>query len=122
MFGRVGHSYTIGGGGVNKCLLDFMGLDRALTPAERKRIAPKRKEPTPSGHYLPPGTGPEGETCGSCAHLVRKQLAGTYLKCGLNRDRWTGGGKTDVRARDAACKAWASAETIRAEGAAFQTM
>lgn len=32
---------------------------------------PKRK-PTPArGYAASPGTGPEGETCGSCRHLVR---------------------------------------------------
>jgi len=58
------------------------------------------------GHAAVPGTGPEGETCRSCAHLVRKEMASTYLKCGLMRAYWTGGQGTDVRARDAACRRW----------------
>jgi hypothetical protein len=33
-------------------------------------------------------------------------MAKTYFKCGLNRAKWTGGGKTDVRARDQACREW----------------
>lgn len=79
-----------------------------LTRAQRRRLKPysvgKR------GHVAPPGTGPEGETCGSCRHLFRNQLAKTYLKCGLNQAKWTGGAKTDVRARDAACSLWETKE------------
>lgn len=63
------------------------------------------------GHAAPPGTGPEGETCGSCVHLVRRQMAKTYFKCGLERARWTGGGGTDVRAKDAACRRWTKEDT-----------
>lgn len=66
----------------------------------------KRKGPVPRGHVYPPGTGPKGETCGGCKHCVRRRLAKTYLKCGLNRANWTGGGATDIRAKDPACKFW----------------
>lgn len=66
----------------------------------------KRRDPIPSGHFGVKGTGPAGETCGSCKHLCRNQLAKGYLKCGLNRAKWTGGRKSDVRARDAACRHW----------------
>ena len=66
----------------------------------------KRKDPTPAGYAAPPGTGPEGETCGGCRNLVRQEYAKTYLKCGLNLERWTGGRKTDVLARSPACAKW----------------
>lgn len=79
--------------------------DRALTPRER-RLLRGRKSSVPSGHAHTPGTGPAGETCGSCLSLVRKRMGKTYLKCGKNRAGWTGGGKSDVRARDAACNKW----------------
>lgn len=75
-----------------------------------------RKGPVPRGHVMPPGSGPQGETCGSCGHLVRKRMSGTYLKCGLNRANWTGGGGSDVRARDAACSSWAKGATTEEEG------
>jgi hypothetical protein len=58
------------------------------------------------GHAAVPGTGPAGETCGSCANLERLSMAKTYLKCGLMRAYWTGGEGTDVRAGDAACRRW----------------
>ena len=76
-----------------------------LTPEQRRRLALASKKKK-TGHAWAPGTGPEGETCGSCKHLVRKHMAKTYLKCGLMRGQWTGGGGTDVRARDPACKKW----------------
>lgn len=66
----------------------------------------KPKKPKKHGHAALPGTGPEGETCGSCANLARKVMARTYLKCGLMRAYWTGGTGSDVRAADAACRRW----------------
>jgi hypothetical protein len=83
---------------------DLFGLDRALTPDERKKLF--RRDPEPRGHAWTPGTGPVGETCGSCQHLARNRMAKTYLKCGKNKSRWTRGRASDVRARDLACKFW----------------
>lgn len=56
-----------------------------------------------------PGTGPEGETCGTCAHLVHTGNSGRYLKCGLMRKDWTHGPGTDLRARWPACSKWEKA-------------
>lgn len=85
--------------------VDFEALNAAPPVGRRK----KRRDPIPSGHAWAKGTGPEGETCGSCQHCVRKRLAKTYLKCGKNRAAWTGGRKSDIRAKDAACKFWEAA-------------
>lgn len=74
-----------------------------LPPSALKARQPKLKK---HGHAAVPGTGPEGETCGSCASLVRKEMSRVYLKCGLMQAHWTGGSGTDVRARDAACRRW----------------
>ena len=75
-----------------------------LTELQRKQLARSRKK---TGLYAAqPGTGPESETCGTCAHLVRKQMAKTYLKCGLCKAQWTGGGGTDIKARSPACSKW----------------
>lgn len=76
-----------------------------LTEAEAYALL-KRKATQPRGYAAPPGTGPVGETCGSCKHLFRNHLAKTYLKCGLNRARWTGGPGTDILAKAPACKFW----------------
>lgn len=88
----------------------------AMTDAERRRMR-RRAYSVPRGHAMPPGTGPEGETCGSCRHLVRNRMAKTYLKCGRNEAAWTGGPKSDVRARDAACGKWEPADTHTTTGA-----
>lgn len=60
----------------------------------------------PRGYAAPPGTGPQGETCGTCQHIVRKMMGKTYLKCGANRANWTGGIASDIRARSPACRLW----------------
>lgn len=83
--------------------MNLFGLDRALTPTERKALAAK---PKLGGHAAPPGTGPKGETCGSCEHICHKRMAKTYLKCWRNQANWTGGSKSDIRARDPACSKW----------------
>lgn len=62
------------------------------------------------GYAASPGTGPKGETCGSCAHLYRKRMGKTYLKCDLMAAIWTGGHGTDVLSRSSACMKWESPE------------
>lgn len=84
---------------------DILKLDRALTPAERRALFHKPARQN-AGYAAPPGSGPAGETCRSCKHLFRRQLAGTYLKCALMRPAWTGGGATDVKAGSPACSRW----------------
>lgn len=74
-------------------------------------VGPMRKrgrspDPKPQGHAWTPGTGPAGETCGTCKHCYANELAKTYYKCLLTRAFWTGGRKTDIRKRDPACKMW----------------
>lgn len=61
----------------------------------------------PSGYMYHPGTGPEGETCGSCKHDVRFRR---YHKCGLARRVWTHGRGSDILARSPACKYWERSE------------
>jgi hypothetical protein len=79
----------------------------AWSPGAPPGEGPKeRKTPKPSGHAARPGSGPAGETCKTCGHLARVRHAKVYLKCGLMEEFWTGGGKTDVRARDPACRMW----------------
>ncbi len=90
--------------------LDLFGFERpVLSPLEQKRQA-RRATERPRGHAARPNTGPEGETCGSCRHLVRRQMSKTYPKCGLNRAGWTRGPATDVRVRDPACSKWEKPE------------
>ena len=65
----------------------------------------------PWGYYAPPGTGPVGETCKTCAHIcVRGFVAGRYLKCLRARGKWTGGRKSDILAGSPACSGWQPSE------------
>jgi hypothetical protein len=59
------------------------------------------------GHAMPSGTGPRGETCGSCASVRRRNGGGrNYTKCSLTMSKWTAGAGSDVRLRDPACSKW----------------
>lgn len=76
---------------------------------EQVRAMKKKKgrgSTQPRGYAAKPGTGPEGETCGSCRYKYARDLAKTYLKCLLTYAAWTGGGKTDIRASAPACAKW----------------
>lgn len=99
-------------------IADLFNLDRAMTPQERKRL---RAGTTPKGYAALPGSGPAGETCGSCEHLVRRRMARTYLKFGLMQRGWTRGSASDVQARSPACSRWqqlAPANALDIAGAA----
>ena len=89
-------------------MADLPLLDRCMTPSERKALL--KRAPVMRGHAWKPGTGPAGETCGSCANLAHRRMSKIYLKCALMSATWTGGGATDVKARDAACDKWARKE------------
>ena len=67
----------------------------------------KRKGTKPNGYAWRPGTGPKGETCGSCEHCVKRAFtAGSYFKCKLNEVAWGHTRRTDILFRSAACKYW----------------
>lgn len=70
-------------------------------------VAVKAAKPRKSGHFAAPGTGPKGETCGGCMHLVRVQLSSKVVfKCELARQCWTHGPGSDIRCKDPACGGW----------------
>lgn len=84
--------------------LDLFGLAGGpmLTPQQRRKLGNKRAT-QPKGYVALPGTGPKGETCGTCTHKVSMRK---YRKCELNRPRWTHGPGTDILARSPACSKW----------------
>jgi hypothetical protein len=93
----------------------FGGLPNSYTTRDGRTI----EAPTRGKHYVQPrggadrpGTGPQGETCGSCQHLYRvgTRSGKSFPKCLLNRAKWTHGGATDVRVRWAACSKWEARE------------
>ena len=71
----------------------------------------KVQKGTPAkGYVAMPGTGPVGETCGSCRHMTSHRQGKIWHKCDLYRARWTGGRGTDVLVRSPACSRWESAD------------
>lgn len=72
---------------------------------------PKRNE-TARGYGGTPGKGPAGHFCRDCRHLCRKHMSKTYLKCWLVHKTWSGGPKTDIRAKSPACENWAPKQQI----------
>lgn len=81
-----------------------------LLPLSATGHAPAAKK---RGHAARPGTGPAGETCGSCHHIAKRRLGKAYTKCGLTQANWTGGGGSDVRHKDPACSFWKAAADAR---------
>lgn len=76
-----------------------------VTEAEARRLM-KRKGTQPNGYAAPPGSGPSGETCRTCAHIYRVETGSrkTFRKCALVKP--THGPGTDIRAKAPACRRW----------------
>lgn len=75
----------------------LFGWDQPMKPSKSKRGQP-------NGNAAPIGSGPAGETCGSCKHSYCVQYAKRYHKCRLVKA--TGGPGTDIRLKWAACSRW----------------
>lgn len=71
----------------------------AMTPAEKRR-----KYSQARGYAAPLGSGPEGETCGSCEHAYGIRHSKVYYKCALVKA--TRGAGTDIRLKWPACSRW----------------
>lgn len=79
---------------------DLFGEVRPDAPKELPKGVPK-------GYARPPGTGPAGETCGSCKKCVSVQGGSKrYNKCLIIRHRWTSGPGTDIKRKSPACEMW----------------
>lgn len=72
---------------------------------ERARVEHASTVPA-NGYAARPGTGPQGETCGSCAHCCVKSRTRTYYKCELVMANWTASRGSDVLLRSPACAKW----------------
>ena len=77
---------------------------------EQALLLKNRKTTQPKGYAAQPGSGPKGETCKTCAHLVRKRYSRYHLKCWQNRGRWTNGPGSDIKASAPACRLWEKRE------------
>lgn len=79
-----------------------------LTRSEELRAKMGRKPTQARGYAWAPGTGPAGETCGSCRFAGRRRR---WAKCDNNHaPKHTGGKGTDILLRAPACKYWEAAD------------
>lgn len=63
----------------------------------------------------PIGTGPAGETCGTCKHKTRVHGGQRMvLKCELMKKAWSHGAGTDIRAKWPACRCWEAKDKVPA--------
>ena len=77
--------------------IDLLDSPIVHHPRERERY----------GHAAPPGTGPAGESCGTCAHYCLRTIGSRmYSKCGVIPSRQTHGKNTDIFKNDPACAVW----------------
>lgn len=81
-----------------------MGGDTVVVPVRGKHYVKAK------GYAAAPGSGPAGETCGSCSHHAIRRYAKSYHKCELTRACWTGGRATDILVRAPACHKWSAGE------------
>lgn len=85
---------------MNEIVTDLLGQ-----PITAASVIAKARREKKQGYASPPGSGPAGETCRSCAHYCRVQGGvKTYPKCGLVK--WSHGPGTDIKARAPACAQW----------------
>lgn len=91
-------------------------LQNTLFGAPEPAKADHRYTSKPTGGYAAaPGTGPEGETCGSCGHCRFKEIhrgtrARRFYKCGLAMRDWSASRDTDVLRTSPACRYWEPGE------------
>lgn len=82
----------------------------ARSDAELRRER-RRAYEIPKGHAWTPGSGPAGETCGTCRHRRFFKQSRAWYKCAKNESAWSHARHTDIRLRDAACKFWQAEES-----------
>ena len=64
----------------------------------------------------PIGSGPAGQTCGTCGHRVHVSSGeNRYQKCALVRRHWTHGEGADIKAAWSACRYWKPKEVDLAD-------
>jgi hypothetical protein len=101
--------------------LDVQAMEQADRVARMRHEKPPRRTPTvPNGYAAPPGGGPLGQTCRSCAHKRSMTNTGAkrWIKCALREATWTHGEATDIRASSPACVRWMQRTSVRQEVAA----
>lgn len=74
----------------------------------------RHSSPRANGYAAMPGTGPQGESCGTCAHCRMRTIRSGrhYYKCALMLERWSSCRSTDVVLRSPACSRWQSGKPL----------
>lgn len=87
---------------------DMLG-GKTVPGSRLRRIRKTGKPPVARvGWADTPGTGPQGETCGSCTYCEAFHYRKRYYKCAArDGDHWKGGRQTDIRPLEPACSKWA---------------
>lgn len=87
---------------------DMLG-GKTVPGSRLRRIRKTGKAPIArTGWADQPGSGPDGETCGSCTYCEAFHYRKRYYKCAArDGDHWKGGRATDIRPLDPACSKWA---------------
>lgn len=67
---------------------------------------PRAAQRPRGGYAAPPGSGPDGETCGTCERSYRRATRANkaFWKCSLIRE--TNGAGSDIRKSAPACSRW----------------
>jgi hypothetical protein len=81
-------------------------VSKTAPKSSRMSKTGKKSGPPRRGYAATPGTGPEGEKCGSCRHDVLHKASKNYHKCELRQADWTPGLATDILFRSPACSKW----------------
>lgn len=70
-------------------------------------LIPEPPKTEKKGYAAPPGTGPAGETCGTCGHIYAHDYnSRTYFKCMMGKGGYTSGSGSDIRKKSPACMFW----------------
>lgn len=85
---------------------DLFG-EEVVEPIISERTGKAKRRTVPKGYARQPGSGPAGETCGTCDHCVRvEHNTKAYHKCAVVRHRWTHGPGSDILRASPACEKW----------------
>lgn len=64
-----------------------------------------------NGYAAPPGSGPQGERCGTCRHCkIMPMTQRRYYKCEIGTV--TRGAATDIRLKSPACEKWEQLQAV----------
>ena len=87
--------------------LHWQPSDAMLAKARRLKSDSYMQKHRPKGYAAEPGTGPEKETCKTCAHCHGMWAGKRKIhKCLLRRAGWTASVRTDIILRSPACGRW----------------